>query len=121
MTLAGKSGGCKHRLVTGADMHVNTDGFRSGASTSYSAADHAYEGANSLGRAGIGSSIFGDIPAATSFRDAVSGARNRHVKMIDSHSQRLGTVGDKAHHAAAEFADMEAQNRARLDAVDDSI
>ncbi len=102
-------------------MHVNTDGLRNGANTSFSAADHAFEGANSLGRVGIGSSIFGDIPAAASFHEAVSGAQARHVTMIDSHSQRLGTVGDKAHQAAADFSDMEAQNKARLDAVDDSI
>ncbi len=102
-------------------MQVNTDGLRSGAGNSFSAADHAYEGASSLGRVGIGSSIFGEIPAATSFHEAVTGAHGRHVKMIDSHSQRLGTVGDKAHQAAADFADMEALNKARLDAVDDSI
>jgi len=102
-------------------MQVNTDGLRSGASNSFSAADHAYEGASGLGRAGIGSSIFGDIPAATSFHEAVAGAHDRHLTMIDSHSQRLGTVGDKAHQAALDFAGMEAQNKARLDAVDDSI
>ena len=74
-----------------------------------------------MGRAGIGSSIFGEIPAATSFHEAVSGTHARHVTMIGSHSERLGTVGDKAHQAAADFSDMEAQNKARLDAVDDSI
>mgnify|MGYP000219801212 CR=1 FL=1 len=102
-------------------MHVNADGLRSGANTSFSAADHAYEGASSLGRVGFGSSIFGEIPAATSFHEAVSNAQQRNVRMIDSHSQRLSSVGDKAHQAAADFSDMEAQNKARLDAVDDSI
>ncbi len=102
-------------------MQVNTDGLRSGANTSYNAADHAFEGASGLGRAGIGGSIFGEIPAATSFHEAVSSAQARHVTMIGSHSERLGTVGDKAHQAAAGFTDMEAQNQARLDAVDDSI
>ncbi len=102
-------------------MHVNTDGLRGGANTSYNAADHAFEGANSLGRAGIGSSLFGEIPAAKSFHGAVSSAQDRHVEMINSHSERLGTVGDKAHRAAAEFTEMEAQNKARLDAVDDTI
>ena len=102
-------------------MHVNTDGLRSGASTSFSAADHAYEGASNLGRVGFGSSIFGELAAAKSFHEAVVSAQDRHVRMIDSHSQRLGTIGDKAHQAAADFSDMEAQNKARLDAVDDSI
>ena len=100
-------------------MHVNTEGLRSGAGTSFNAADHAYEGAGNLSRAAIASGIFGNFAEADSFHEAVSGAHRRHVSMIESHFEKLGTVGDKAHSAAADFAEMEKLNEARLRAVRD--
>ena len=100
-------------------MHVNTEGLRSGAGTSYNAADHAYEGAGNLSRAAIASGIFGDFAEADSFYEAVSGAHRRHVSMIESHYDKLGAAGDKAHSAAADFAEMEKRNEARLRAVRD--
>jgi len=100
-------------------MHVNTEGLRSGAGTSYNAADHAYEGAGTLSRAAVSTGIFGNFPEADSFHEAVSGAHRWHVSLIETHYEKLGTVGDKAHSAAAEFADMEKRNAARLRAVRD--
>lgn len=96
-------------------MHVNTDGLRAGANTSYSAADHAYEGAGTLSRAGVNGSIFGDFAAATSFHRAVSGAHNRHTKLLSDNHEALGRIGDKAHRAASGFADMEDKNTDRLE------
>ena len=100
-------------------MHVNTEGLRSGAGTSFNAADHAFAGAGKLSRAAIASGIFGNFAEADSFHEAVSGAHGRHVSMIESHLARLGIVGDKAQNAAAEFAEMEKLNEARLRAVRD--
>ena len=100
-------------------MHVNTEGLRSGAGRSFNAADHAYEGAGNLSRAAIASGIFGKFAEADTFHEAVSGAHRRHVSMIESHFEKLGIVGDKAHSAAADFADMEKLNETRLRAVRD--
>ena len=100
-------------------MHVNTDGLNSGANTSYRAADHAYEGAGALSRAGIPGGIFGGFAEAEAFHTVVSGANGRHIAMIQSHCEKLGTVGDKAQHAAAALTEMEARNEERLRAVGD--
>jgi len=102
-------------------MHVNTEGLRSGANRSYTAADHAYEGTGRLSRAGISSGIFGDFPAAANFEQAVDRAHRDHIAIIKAHCDKLGTVADKAHSAASDFDSMEEQNRDRLKAVGDSV
>ena len=98
-------------------MHVNTDGLRSGANKSYTAADHAYEGAGRLSRVSADGGIFGDFPAATSFQQAVDGAHKQHVTTLKAHYEKLGSIADKAHGAAADFDDMERTNEAQLRAV----
>ncbi len=95
-------------------MHIDTDGLHSGANTSYRAADHAHEGASGLARAGIAASIFGDFEAAAAFHEAVTTAHGKHSALLTHHGDQLGTLGDKAHSAAARFRDMEHENADRL-------
>lgn len=102
-------------------MHVNTDGLRTGANTTYTAADHTYDGKTTLSRASVPSGIFGDFEAARSFHQAVSTAHHNHVTRIDDHADRLGTIGEKAHCAAADFGEMETRNKISLDGVDDAV
>ena len=101
-------------------MHVNTDGLRTGGNTTYTAADHTYEGAGTLSRAGVPAGIFGDFDAAHSFHETVSTAHQKHVTLINNHSDRLSIIGDKAHSAAADFHDMEKRNESVLKAVGDA-
>lgn len=98
-------------------MFVDFDGLRGGANTSYTAADHAYEGAGRLSRASVGNSIFGDFAEARSFQQAVSNAQSRHATLAEEQYTCLGAVGDKAHVATNGFADMEKKNTAKLDDV----
>ncbi|WP_163746954.1 DUF2563 family protein [Mycolicibacterium helvum] len=92
-------------------------GLRQGANTSYTAADHAYEGARRLDRGGVDDRVFGDFAAAKAFSRAVSETQARHVSLITKHYETLGSVGDKAHEAMSTFADMEGRNAADLQAV----
>jgi hypothetical protein len=98
-------------------MYVDPHGLRSGANTSYTAADRAHEGASTLSRATAESGIFGDFAAARSFQQAVAAAHTRHVELIKNHSANLGTVGDKVHRAAATFTEMDDTNAERLGEV----
>ncbi len=95
-------------------MFVSPDGLRNGASNSYQGADHADQGAATLSRASVSSSIFGDFPAAAQFHQAVSDAHNQHRARAAHHAERLSVLGDKAHLAAADFDDMESANQHRL-------
>ncbi len=96
-------------------VFVDFDGLRGGANTSYTAADHAYEGAGRLSRAGMATSIFGDFDEAKSFQRALSAAQSRHAELAQQQYAALGTVGDKAHTATNGFIDMENKNTATLD------
>lgn len=98
-------------------MFVDHDGLRQGANTSYTAADHAYEGSRRLGRAGVEESAFGDFAAARSFGRIVSETQTRHIGLITKHYETLGSIGDKAHLAASKFAEMDERNAAQLEAV----
>jgi hypothetical protein len=95
-------------------MQVNTDGLHAGANQSYDAADHADAGHGTLSRAAVASGIFGDFDAAHSFHGAVTDAHTHHVSRLDGHTRRLGTVGDKAHKAGADFREMDDENEQRL-------
>ncbi|CAN5566689.1 hypothetical protein BH09ACT8_BH09ACT8_42940 [soil metagenome] len=95
-------------------MYVDPAGLRSGAGTSYTAADHAHQGAGALSRAAVDSGIFGDFAAARSFQQAAEAAHGRHVKVIKCHIDNLGTIGDKAHAAATSFVEMDDDNAERL-------
>ena len=101
-------------------MFVDFEGLRQGANTSYTAADHAYEGARRLGRAGADETVFGDFAAARAFGRTVTETQARHVSVITKHYETLGSVGDKAHEAVSTFADMEHGNAAQLRAVTDT-
>jgi len=98
-------------------MFVDLDRLRQGANTSYTAADHAYEGARRLGRGGVDSAVFGDFAAAKAFSRTVTETQARHVSLITKHYETLGLVGDKAHEAAATFSDMEGHNASELRGV----
>ncbi|CAN5617248.1 hypothetical protein BH10ACT9_BH10ACT9_56920 [soil metagenome] len=98
-------------------VFVDFDGLRSGATTSYTAADRAYDAAGRLTRAGIAAGMFGDFAEAQSFRQALSDAQKRHAELADKNCAALGTIGDNAHRARAGFLDMEQKNTARLDGV----
>jgi Protein of unknown function (DUF2563) len=98
-------------------VFVDCTGLRSGANTSYTAADHASEGAGRLARAGMATSMFGDFAEARAFQQALSHAHSRHVELAGRQCTSLGTVGDKAHVAASKFIDMEEAHEAVLRAV----
>jgi hypothetical protein len=98
-------------------MRVDVGGLQSGANTSYTAADHAHEGAATLSRAAAESGIFGDFAAARTFHQAVEAAHTRHVDLIKNHTANLGTIGDKVNKAAAAFAEMDNNNSEQLKAV----
>jgi hypothetical protein len=95
-------------------MIVDITGLHSGAATSYGAARHAHEGAERLRRANLPAGVFGDFAAADGYHDAVSRAHDRHLHTMRYHQAGLGALGDKAHHAAAAFAEMEEQNASAL-------
>ncbi len=95
-------------------MFVSPDGLRNGANSTYQGADHADQGAATLSRASVGSSIFGDFPAAAQFHQAVSDAHSHHTTQASHHAERLSVLGDKAHRAAGDFDDMESTNQDRL-------
>ncbi|WP_442930347.1 DUF2563 family protein [Mycobacterium sp. NBC_00419] len=101
-------------------MFVDFGGLRQGANTSYSAADHAYEGARRLGRGGMDETVFGNFAAARAFGQIVTEAQDRHTSLITRHFEALGSIGDKAHTAASTFAEMEERNSLALRAVIDS-
>lgn len=98
-------------------MFVDFDGLRSGANTSYTAADRAADGAGRLARAGMAASMFGDFPEAKSFQQALSAAQSRHAKLADQQCTSLGAIGDQAHVARSGFMDMEEKHTAALDDV----
>lgn len=106
--------GCETK---GCSVFVDFDGLRGGANTSYTAADHAYEGAGRLARAGTATSIFGDFAEAKSFQQALSAAQSRHARLAEQQYASLGTIGDKAHTATNGFVEMEKRNTATLDDV----
>jgi hypothetical protein len=95
-------------------MEVHVAGLHSGANTSYEAADHADGAAATLSRTTADSGMFGDFAAAHSFHQALDAAHTRHVELIKNHTANLGTVGDKAHKAAAAFAEMDNNNAEQL-------
>lgn len=98
-------------------MFVDFDGLRGGANTSYTAADHAYEGATRLSRASAGTSIFGNFDEARSFQQALTDAQRRHARLAQENCTSMGAVGDKAHVATDGFIDMETRHTAKLDDV----
>ncbi|WP_264004787.1 DUF2563 family protein [Mycolicibacterium sphagni] len=91
-------------------MQVDVGEMRSGANRSYNAADRANDGANTLGRAAVNSGIFGDFAAAELFHSALSQTHAHHVNRMHGHCSLLGALGDKAHHAASGFSEMEERN-----------
>jgi hypothetical protein len=95
-------------------VFVDFDGLRSGANTSYTAADRAADGAARLARAGMATSIFGDFAEAKSFQQALSDAQSRHATLADQQCTSLGAIGDKAHVARSGFMDMEDRHTAQL-------
>lgn len=98
-------------------VFVDFAGLRTGASTSYTAADRAYDAAGRLARAGMSTSMFGDLAEAKSFRQALSDAQKRHAELADRNCCALGAIGDNANRARAGFIDMEEKNTAQLDHV----
>ncbi|WP_199254051.1 DUF2563 family protein [Mycolicibacterium mengxianglii] len=95
-------------------VFVDFDGLRSGASTSYAAADRASEGAGRLARANVATSLFGDFAEAQKFQQALSAAHNRHVSLAEQHCTSLGAIGDQAHVARSTFIDMDEKHTAVL-------
>jgi Protein of unknown function (DUF2563) len=95
-------------------MYVNTEGLHAGATSSYGAADHVRDASGTLSRASVASGIFGDFDAADSFHEALSDAHASHVTLTNTYSEQLGIIGDKAHRAAADFREMESNNKDRL-------
>ncbi|MCV7230235.1 DUF2563 family protein [Mycolicibacterium komossense] len=95
-------------------MEVHVAGLHSGANTSYDAADHADGAAATLSRTTPDSGMFGDFAAAHSFHQSLEAAHTRHVELIKKHTANLGTIGDKAHKAAAAFAEMDQDNAEKL-------
>jgi uncharacterized protein DUF2563 len=95
-------------------VHVDLDEMRSGANRSYNAARLALDGASQLSRTRVGTSAFGDFPAAEAFLDALSEAHSSHLARLRDHERHLGVLGDKAHTAASAFVDMEERNAEAL-------
>ena len=98
-------------------MFVDTGSLVSGADKSHSAAAHARDGADQLGRGPLASGMFGGFPAAEAFHDAVSAAHATHVRSLQAHEETLTAIGGKAERAAVGFTEMEERNAAKLRAV----
>ncbi|CAN5631095.1 hypothetical protein BH11ACT6_BH11ACT6_53190 [soil metagenome] len=98
-------------------VYVDFDGLRSGANTSYTAADRAYDAAGRLARVGMATSMFGDFDEAKAFQQALSDAQQRHAQIADKNCTSLGSIGDNANRARAGFIDMEERHTATLDDV----
>lgn len=102
-------------------MFVNPAEMRTGANTSFKAADHANDGAGYLRRASVNSGIFGDFDAAEEFHEAVSAAQSRHTDLLNKHSEVLDQLGNNAHQAASGFAEMDGHNSEQLRNVADEL
>jgi uncharacterized protein YukE len=102
-------------------MFVDPAEMRTGANTSFKAADHANDGAGHLRRASVNSGIFGNFDAAQRFHDAVTNAHSRHTDLLNKHSEVLDQIGNNAHQAASKFAEMDAHNSERLRNVADQL
>lgn len=98
-------------------MFLQIDEMRTGANTSYNASWLAMEGKQALSRATIAAGIFGDFADADEFHSGICDAHRRHVGRLQNTETRLGALGDQAHVAASAFADMEARNKAALEAL----
>jgi uncharacterized protein YukE len=102
-------------------MFVDPEEMRTGANTSFRAADHANDGAGHLRRASVNTGIFGDFDAAQEFHDAVTNAHSRHTDLLNKHSEALDQLGSNAHQAASEFAEMDTRNSDQLHNVADQL
>ena len=95
-------------------MFVHTGMLHTGASECHRAGDHAQADANHLSQAPLVAGVFGDFDAAEAFHAAVNTAHAHHVKTLRGHQEILRDLGDKGHHAAASFTDMENRNAKAL-------
>ncbi|MDI3313422.1 MAG: DUF2563 family protein [Mycobacterium sp.] len=91
-------------------MFVDTGLLHAGASDSQRAGKHAQDGAHHLARAPLLAGMFGDFAVAEAFHAAMSAAHAHHVTTLVAHHQALTGIGEKAHHAAANFTGTEERN-----------
>ncbi|ARG59463.1 DUF2563 family protein [Mycobacterium kansasii] len=98
-------------------MFVDTDLLHSGGNQSHQAGGHAREGADQLAQGPLPSGTFGEFAAGETFHGVVSASLTKHVQTLQAHHEALSAIGDKAHHAAAGFTDMDERNAAKLRAV----
>ena len=98
-------------------LFVDTAMLSSGAHSSRQAGDHAQDGVNQFSGASVGANMFGGFPAAGAFAQAVNGAHEFHVAMLQGHQKSLTNLGDKADNVAARFNETENCSAAALRAV----
>ncbi|GAB7145147.1 DUF2563 family protein [Mycobacterium riyadhense] len=98
-------------------MFVDTGLLHSAGDDSHRAGEHAQDGTDRLSRGPLLSRMFGDFAAAEAFHDAVGAAQAQHVRTLRAHQEALTAVGGRARQAAAEFAEMDHGNAAKVRAV----
>jgi hypothetical protein len=101
-------------------MWVEPELLSSGGDVARGAGERVRDGAADLSAASIGSTIFGDFPAAQSFHQRLSAHRDNQVSRMDHNHRRLTDVGQKAKTASNRFSQTEDRNRSTLDNVTDA-
>jgi hypothetical protein len=82
----------------------------SGAGESRRASEHAHHAMEHLSRGSVMPEMFGDFAAAEEFGEAAGALHARNLRILLGHREFLGSLGDRAHLAGAEFTDMEERN-----------
>jgi hypothetical protein len=101
-------------------MWVEPELLSSGGDVARGAGERLRGGAATLSSASIGSTIFGDFPAAQSFHQRLSSHRDNQVSRMDDNHRRLTDVGSKARAASGRFSATEEANRSAVDNVTDA-
>ncbi|HKV17643.1 MAG TPA: DUF2563 family protein [Mycobacterium sp.] len=101
-------------------MWVEPELLNSGGDVTRGAGERVRGGATNLSAASIGSTIFGDFPAARSFHQRLSAHRDNQVSTMDHNHRRLDDIGQKAKTASSLFSETEERNRSALDTVTDA-
>jgi hypothetical protein len=100
-------------------MWVEPELLSSGGDVARGAGEHVLGGAQKLSASSIGSTIFGDFPAAQSFHGRLSAHRSGQVNGMQNSHHTLTDVGMKAKVAAGMFAETEERNSSALNTVTD--
>lgn len=101
-------------------MWVEPELLNSGGDVARNAGEHVLGGAAKLSAAQIGSTIFGDFPAAQSFHGRLTAHQSGQVTRMQNSHHTLADVGMKAKVSATMFSETEERNRSAVDNVTDA-